>query len=58
MASQTHASTDRVASVRLPAHVHDALKRSAESEHRTIAQELRRLIDQHLDHQQSEREAA
>ena len=47
--AQTHASTDRVASVRLPAHVHDALKRSAESEHRTIAQELRRLIDQHLE---------
>lgn len=49
MASQTHASTDRVASVRLPAHVHDALKHRAESEHRTIAQELRRLIDQHLE---------
>lgn len=49
MASQSHAKpVERVASVRLPISVHDRLRLVAKSEHRTIAQELRRLIDRHL----------
>ena len=50
MARQTHAKPEgeKVASVRLPAAMHDRLRSAAEAEYRTVSQELRRLVEQHL----------
>jgi predicted DNA-binding protein len=51
MASQSHATSgdETVASVRLPVDLRDRLRAIAEAEHRTISQELRRIIERHVD---------
>jgi len=49
MASQEHTTRDEVvASVRLRREQHTQLRAVAELEHRTLSQELRRLIEQRL----------
>ena len=55
MASQAHVKSggERTASVRLTVEQHDRLRAVAEKQHRTLSQEIRRLVEQHL-----EREAA
>lgn len=42
-----------ITSVRLPVEQHDALRKLAESQHRTFSQQLRLLIDQATDSQRS-----
>lgn len=51
MASQAQAKRgeERVASVRLTVEQHDRLRAVAEREHRTLSQEIRRLVEQHLE---------
>lgn len=49
MASQEHTTKDDVvASVRLRREQHTQLRAVAESEHRTLSQELRRLVEERL----------
>lgn len=48
----------RMLNVRISSDQVDRLRAVAESEHRTVSQELRRLIEQRIAEAESEREAA
>jgi predicted DNA-binding protein len=59
MASQSHAiPEERVASVRLTLAVYEQLQSIAQSEHRTVSQELRRLVEKHVESERELRDAA